>query len=102
MLLPKPVRALLYRFKLAGTLLKGRWWTFVAKPTRPDGTPTQMGCVWGAPIRVQRDESCAEANVDEVHAEFLGAVQGLFDRHKARFGYAAEETIQFVTASHQP
>lgn len=45
-LLPRPIRRLLYRhFRLAGVLLKGRWWTFLGHIHKPDGTPIQLGFV---------------------------------------------------------
>ena len=104
-LLPKRVRAFLYkRFRLAGVLLKGRWWTFLGKlHWERDGVPVRLGFVWGKPIPVRQTADlstpAAEAYVDQVHAQFMGAVADLFSRHKEQFGYGPEETLAFVSAS---
>ena len=104
-LLPKPVRSYLYkRFRLAGVLLKGRWWTFLGKLHKPDGTPIRMGFVWGKPIPMlaEDDELSFEERVDKVHAQYMAAVQDLFERHKARFGYSSEERLALVSAKGDP
>ena len=57
-LLPKPVRAFLYkRFKVAGQLLRGRFYcTFLGHVVRADGiTPLTLGYAWGVPIDVRHE-----------------------------------------------
>jgi len=98
-LLPSWLRTILYRFRLAGTLLRGRWWTFLGKVERIDGSPIALGYVWGQPIPVRHDPSCPPEYVDQVHAAYMEAVAALFERHKLRFGYAAEETLQYVKST---
>ena len=45
-LLPRPLRSFLYKhFRLAGCVLRGRWWTFLGHVARPDGTPISLGFV---------------------------------------------------------
>ena len=47
-LLPAPLRSFLHRrFKIAGCTLAGRWWSFVGKVAKGDGTPISLGYVWG-------------------------------------------------------
>lgn len=66
-LLPKPVRKALYqKFRLAGVVLKGRWWTFLGRVEKPDGSPIRLGFVWGKPIVVRQDPECSAAYVNEV------------------------------------
>lgn len=105
-LLPKPLRTFLYkRFRLAGCVLRGRWWTFLGHVTRTDGTPLRMGFVWGKALPVRQIGAGADgydAYVDEVHAAYVAAVQDIFARHKERFGYAAEEQLVIVSAKHKP
>lgn len=99
-LLPKPIRTFLYRrFRLAGQLLRGRFYvTFLGHVTKRDGSPLRLGFVWGTPIRVAQQEAPSDAYVAEVHAAYVTAVQQLFERHKASFGYAPEETLVIVSA----
>ena len=98
-LLPMPIRNFLYKhFRLAGVLLKGRWWTFLGQISKADGTPINLGFVWGAPIPVRQDATCNAEYVDRVHAAYVEAVQDLFHRYKHRFGYGSMETIQIVSA----
>lgn len=102
-LLPKPLRTFLYRrFRLAGVLLKGRWGTFLGKLQKADDTPIRLGFVWGKAIPVTRDAELASAEyVDRVHAQYMAAVRDLFERHKASFGYAPEETLELVSAKEE-
>ena len=98
-LLPRPLRSFLYKhFRLAGCVLRGRWWTFLGHVARPDGTPISLGFVWGKPIPVRREPECTDEYVDEVHAAFIAAVEELFERNKERFGYPKEETLAMVSA----
>ena len=100
-LLPKPVRAFLYkRFKVAGQLLRGRFYcTFLGHVVKADGiTPLTLGYAWGVPIDVRHEPNPSDEYVMEVHAKYIKAIEGLFERHKARFGYDADETIEVVSA----
>lgn len=103
-LLPEPLRGLLYRaLRLPGTLFFGQWGTLLGHTTRADGvTPISFGIVYGAPIEVRRlaetDAGFAE-HVAEVHAQFLAAMASIFERYKAEFGYAADETLEIVDAN---
>jgi hypothetical protein len=97
--LPGPVKAFLYRrFRLAGVVLKGRWWTFLGHVTRHDGSPLSLGFVWGRPVAVRKQEEPSDAYVAEVHAAYVAAVADIFERHKRAFGYAADETLEIVSA----
>ena len=97
-LLPSPLRKLLYRFRLAGAFLIGRWGTFVGKVERSDGTPLSMGFVWGAPIKVEQNPSPSAEYVASVHAKYCEAIETIFETHKKRFGYADDETLELVSA----
>ena len=67
--LPAPVRSFLYRrFRLAGVVLKGRWWTFLGHVAKDDGTPIALGFAWGRAIPVRHEESPSDAYVEEVRA----------------------------------
>ena len=97
--LPAAVRAFLYqRFRLAGVVLKGRWWTFLGYVTRADGSDLSLGYVWGAPIAVRHEPEPSDEYVDEVHRMYTEAIVALFERHKRSFGYAADETLEIVSA----
>ncbi|EOD37661.1 hypothetical protein EMIHUDRAFT_440315 [Emiliania huxleyi CCMP1516] len=98
-LLPASLRAFLHRrFKLAGCALAGRWWSFVGKVAQADGTPISLGYVWGAPMSIRHDPDCDDQYVQQVHEQYMAAVLDLFERHKQRFGYSAEEQLDFVAA----
>ena len=65
-------------------MLIGRWGLPV-----PRQAPLYM--VSGAPIpvpEVARDDPGFEAAVDRVHAQVVDALQALYDRHKASYGWA--------------
>jgi len=117
--LPPVIRKFLRRFRMSGTLLKGRGPTFLGFL----GVP--LGFVWGEPIRVKKPYPVAPASVqaayvdekakhrgdakqhmpvdpayvDEVHAHVEAAVRDIFDRYKERFGYSPEETLTMVAAA---
>ena len=54
------------KFKVAGCTLAGRWWSFVGKVAKADGTPISLGYVWGAPIPIRHDPACTDEYVEEV------------------------------------
>eukprot|EP01089_Gocevia_fonbrunei_P019045 TRINITY_DN6601_c0_g1_i1.p1 TRINITY_DN6601_c0_g1~~TRINITY_DN6601_c0_g1_i1.p1 ORF type:complete len:387 (+),score=25.70 TRINITY_DN6601_c0_g1_i1:160-1320(+) len=47
--------------------------------------------VVGRPIEVKRVENPTEAEVDDLHAKFVGELKNLFDKYKAQFGWAHKE-----------
>ena len=97
--LPAFVRTFLYqRFRLAGVVLKGRWWTFLGHVQHADGTDISLGFVWGRAIPVRHEPEPTQAYVDEVHAAYVAAILDVFERHKLSFGYAPEETLEIVSA----
>ena len=97
-LLPAPIRKLLYSsFRLAGALLVGRWGTFLGKIER-NGKPISLGFVWGAPIKVTQQAEPSAEYIAEVHAKYCAEVRRIFDTYKARFGYSAEEELELVSA----
>ena len=97
--LPKPVKSFLYRhFRLAGVVLKGRWWTFLGRVAKPSGEPISLGFVWGAPLPVRQEAEPSDAYVAEVHAAYVKAIGELFERNKGDFGYAPDETLEVVSA----
>ena len=66
---------------------------------KADGiTPLTLGYAWGVPIDVRHEPNPSDEYVMEVHAKYIKAIEGLFERHKARFGYDADETIEVVSA----
>ena len=72
---------------------------------RPDGSDLRLGFVWGKPLRVERRaEGGADYDeyVDSVHAAYVAALKGLFEKHKAQFGYGEGETLEIVSAKHAP
>jgi len=96
--LPAVVARWLHRnLKVSGTLLRGRFGvTFLGYSRRP------LHHVWGAPILVTRIDPKADPEgfareTDRVHALCVEAVTGLFDRHKTRFGYAADEVLEVIS-----
>ncbi|KAL3933663.1 MAG: hypothetical protein SGPRY_000189 [Prymnesium sp.] len=98
-LLPERVRTFLHRrFKIAGCTLAGRWYSFVGKIAKADGTPISLGYVWGEPIEVQKMESCPSEYVDQIHREYMQAVTSIFERNKRSFGYSDDEKLLFVSA----
>ena len=71
-LLPKPLRELLYKkFRLAGQLLRGRFYiTFLGHVVQADGlTPLTLGFVWWAPIRVRHEPNPSD--------EYVGTITSL-------------------------
>ena len=97
--LPAPVRHFLYRkFRLAGVVLRGRWWTFLGHVQKADGAPLALGFVWGEALRVRHEAEPSDAYVAEVHAAYVAAIEQLFERHKKDFGYPEEETLAIVSA----
>eukprot|EP00928_Gymnodinium_smaydae_P067360 TRINITY_DN50328_c0_g1_i1.p1 TRINITY_DN50328_c0_g1~~TRINITY_DN50328_c0_g1_i1.p1 ORF type:complete len:390 (-),score=64.54 TRINITY_DN50328_c0_g1_i1:183-1295(-) len=91
--LPGIVQRLLRPLRLSGTLLKGRGCSFLGYLDPP------LSFVWGEPISVKQQNPVDEAYLDEVHNQVLRAVEGIFERHKARFGYSDVETLRFVSAT---
>lgn len=89
---PKFICQLLRPFRMSGTMLRGRGPTFLGYL----GVP--LGYVWGEPIKVKQQKPVDEAYLDEVHGQVKAAVDSIFCRHKARFGYSEEETLEMVTA----
>ena len=85
-------------FRLAGVVLKGRFWTFLGHVAKADGTPINLGFAWGRPIPCRHESAPSDAYVDEVHAAYVAAIVDLFDRHKAQFGYGPEEQLEIVSA----
>ena len=65
-LLPTPLRTFLHKkFKIAGCTLAGRWWSFVGKIAKADGTPISLGYVWGAPIPIRHVPACTDEYVEQ-------------------------------------
>lgn len=58
-----------------------------------------LGYVWGESIKVTQQKPVDETYLNEVHQEVADAVVGIFKRHKARFGYAEDETLSLVSAA---
>jgi len=52
-----------------------------------------LTCVLGKPIAVPLDKDPSPETVDKIHAEFLTAMQKLFDRHKTGYGWAHKSLI---------
>ena len=91
-LMPRPIRAFLYKtFKVGGTLLKGRGPSFLGY------LGVSLGYVYGEPIPVRKQNPVDPEYLDEIHAKVQASVKSIFDRHKEHFGYAADETLTFVT-----
>lgn len=91
--LPAVVRRALRPLRLSGTLLRGRGPSFLGF------LHPSLGFVWGEPIRVRQQQPVQEQYLDEVHDQVIRAVQGIFERHKSRFGYSDEETLVIVSAA---
>lgn len=90
----------LYRlFRVSGTIPKGRGPTFLGKL----GVP--IGLVWGQPIVVDQKDFLKLSKeerkrlLDKTHLQVQSAIQDIFDRHKASFGYSKQETLRFVTVA---
>ncbi|OLP93130.1 Acyl-CoA wax alcohol acyltransferase 2 [Symbiodinium microadriaticum] len=75
------------------TLLRGRGITLMGFLDPP------LGYVWGESIKVTQQKPVDETYLNEVHQEVADAVVGIFKRHKARFGYAEDETLSLVSAA---
>ena len=92
---PTWLSAFLYkRFRVSGSLLRGRGPTFLGKL----GVP--IGVVWGEPILIEGAQCPVDpATLDEVHAKVQAAIRDVFERHKASFGYGPEERLAFVTVA---
>lgn len=56
----------------------------------------RLGIVYGTPIDMPFDDEPTDAEVTQVHAKYCAEVKRLFDTYKKRFGYAEEETLEFV------
>jgi len=89
--LPGFIQGLMRRWKMSGTMLKGRGPSFLGFL----GVP--LGFVWAEPIRVKKMNPAEnKAYVDEVFAEVEVATRELFERYKERFGYGPEETLSMI------
>ncbi|CAD7972903.1 unnamed protein product [Amoebophrya sp. A120] len=84
---PAWLRKWLLKNQLTPTLLLGRWNTLMPFTDR------KMAWVFGKPIEVENRD------IDSVHAEYLSELERIFEQYKARFGYAAEEKVEFVTVA---
>eukprot|EP00929_Paragymnodinium_shiwhaense_P107934 TRINITY_DN74284_c0_g1_i1.p1 TRINITY_DN74284_c0_g1~~TRINITY_DN74284_c0_g1_i1.p1 ORF type:complete len:400 (+),score=58.85 TRINITY_DN74284_c0_g1_i1:108-1202(+) len=90
--LPDLICRALRPFRLSGTLLRGRGPSFL-------GFLKPLAYVYGEPIQVKQQRPVDEAYLDEVHAKVMQSVQSIFDRYKARFGYAEDETLVMVSVA---
>jgi len=90
--LPGFICAFLRPFRLSGTLVRGRGPSFL-------GFLRPLNYVWGEAIKVKQQRPVDEAHLNEVHAEVMKSVQGIFDRYKTRFGYADDETLALVSVA---
>lgn len=83
-------RTVLKVLRIPLILFWGRWFTWM--PFR-----RRLAVVYGAPIRVEgKTEHVKQEELDALHARYMQAVKDLFETHKAKFGYSAEETVEFV------
>lgn len=104
-LLPSSLRRVLYRWRLAGAVLVGRFGTFLGQIERADGSPLSLGYVWGVPIKVTQQSPPSPEYVAAVHEEFCREIVRIFDQYKGRFGYDEDETLELVSAkadAHRP
>jgi len=91
--LPHFFQSLLRPLRMSGTLLRGRGLTLMGflEPS--------LGFVWGEPIKVKQQKPVDQKYLDEVHQRVAESVKDIFNRHKARFGYADDETLSLVSAA---
>jgi 2-acylglycerol O-acyltransferase 2 len=90
---PDSIKKFLRRFGLAGTILKGRGFSFLGF------LGVKLGYVYCEPIRVKRlapSDAGYEAEVNRVHREVVSAVERVFVEYKEAFGYGEEETLELV------
>ncbi|KAK4790373.1 hypothetical protein SAY86_017677 [Trapa natans] len=80
----KPGGNLYLRFSRAIKFTPILFWGIFGSPL-PYQHP--MHVVVGRPIQVKRNTEPTMEEVDEVHSRFLGALQDLFERHKAHLGH---------------
>ncbi|CAJ1364192.1 unnamed protein product [Effrenium voratum] len=90
--LPPFFQSLLRPLRMSGTLLRGRGCSLMGFLDPP------LGFVWGQPIKVKQQKPVDEKYLDQVHQEVAESVRDIFNRHKARFGYAEDETLSFVSS----
>lgn len=97
LLLPGPVRKLLYTLKIPGTLFFGCCGTLIPLRTLPDGKPVHFGIVFGKPISVgPADQSPSADKLDAIHNEYMKRQVDLFERYKCQFDYAETDTFTCV------
>merc|ERR1712224_478651 len=89
--LPTVVRRVLRQFRMSGTMVKGRGWTFLGFL----GVP--LGYVWGEPIKVNQQRPVDDKYLDEIHAKVVRSVEDIFTRYKERFGYCDTEKLRMVS-----
>jgi 2-acylglycerol O-acyltransferase 2 len=81
---PQSLEKMARKYRFALGYLVGRWGLPVPRPA-----PLYM--VSGKPIpvpKLAKDHPDFEATVDKVHKQVLDALQELYDRHKASYGWA--------------
>eukprot|EP00434_Breviolum_minutum_P040654 symbB.v1.2.036135.t1/scaffold5032.1/size31635/4 len=84
--LPHFFQSLLRPLRMSGTLLRGRGLTL-------------MGFLEPSLGFVKQQKPVDEKYLDEVHQRVAESVKDIFNRHKARFGYADDETLSLVSAA---
>merc|ERR1712224_53000 len=89
--LPTIFRRILRQFRMSGTMVKGRGWTFLGFL----GVP--LGYVWGEPIKVKQQKPVDDKYLDEIHAKVVGSIEDIFCRYKRRFGYCEDEKLKIVS-----
>lgn len=88
--LPGVVQRFCRRFRLSGTLLKGRGATFLGFLGIP------LGFVYGKPVSVKQQYPVDQAYLDEIHGKVEAAITDIFSRYKESFGYGSDETLTMV------
>ena len=58
--------------------------------------PGPLDVVFGAPVETPHDPEPSDEVVQQVHARYMAAVEGLFHAHKAEHGYGPEEKLVIV------